>query len=68
MFSYCSSGRLNLDSKLKDQEKFHTEKAKEYGELNTTIKSFLDKRLKSFSINWKSYWERSASPGHQCII
>ena len=41
MFSYCPSGRLNLDSKLKAQEKFHAEKTKEYGEL------FLNKKLKS---------------------
>lgn len=41
MFSNCPSGRLNLDSKLKAQEKFHTEKSKEYGEL------FLNKKLKS---------------------
>lgn len=49
MFCYCPSGRLNLDTKLKAQEKFLAEKTKEYGEL------FLNKKLRSSYINWKSY-------------
>ena len=60
MFCYCPSGRLNLDTKLKAQEKFLAEKTKEYGEL------FLNKKLRSSYINWKSYGEWSAWPG--CIF